>query len=122
AQQARSTLRDFQRLRANLDDLQQLRRGAVRLSSMELGVPGVMLSAVRTFTYEHPNITFEIVVAGSELQIIALAQQEFDLGLVFDPPPHPDVVVECAVSYPICAIVHPEHELANYQTLVLVDL
>ena len=122
ARQARATLRDFERLHSDMDDLQQLRRGNVRVSSMELGVPGVLMSAMHTFCHEHPNITFDIVVAGSELQIIALAQQEFDISLVFDPSPHPDVVVECAVSDPICAIVHPDHPLAVRQYLDLKDL
>src|SRR5487761_2048290 len=42
ARQAHSTLRDFDRLRSDLDDLQNLRRGVVRISSMEGAVSGLL--------------------------------------------------------------------------------
>jgi DNA-binding transcriptional LysR family regulator len=122
ASQARDTIRDFERLRSDIDDLQQLRRGTIRISSMEGAVPGVLYRAIRRFAQDHPRVSFEIVVGGSEIQIVALARNEFDLSIVFDPPPHPDVLVECAVSDAICAIVHPHHALAARPSVRLSDL
>jgi DNA-binding transcriptional LysR family regulator len=122
ADQARATLSDFERLRSGLDDLQQLRRGTIRLSSMEGAVPGVLYRAVRMFTREHPQIGFEIVVVGSEVQIVGIAHSAFDLAIVFAPPPHPDVVIECEVADPICAIMHPDHALAGRRSLRMADL
>lgn len=122
ARQARSTLRDFDRLRSDLDDLQNLRRGVVRISSMEGAVSGLLYGAVREFSREYPGITYEIVVGGSEVQLGAVAREECDLALAYNPPPHKDVVLDHEMTDPVCVILHPRHPLAGKRTLRLEEL
>jgi DNA-binding transcriptional LysR family regulator len=122
AEQARATLKSFERLRSDLDDLQQLRRGTVSISSMEGAVPTVLYPAMRAFTRDHPQISFEVVCGGTEAQLTALCRGECDVSIIFDPPPNPEVLVECAVDDPICAIIHAGHPLASRQSLSLADL
>jgi len=122
ARQALSTQRDFDRLRSDLDDLQNLRRGVVRISSMEGAVSGLVYRAMREFSGEFPGINYEVVVGGSEVQVVALAREEFDLSIAFNPPPHKDVTLEHVMSDPVCAILHPSHPLAAKRALKLADL
>lgn len=122
ATQARATLKDFERVQSDVDDLQQLRRGSIRISSMEGAVPGLLFRAMRRFSATYPGISFEVVVGGSEVQIGALVRSEVDLAIVFDPPPHPDVLVESAISDPVCAVMHPDHALAKKKAIQLRSL
>jgi DNA-binding transcriptional LysR family regulator len=122
ARQARDTLTDFERLRSDLDDLEQLRRGSVRVSSMEGAVPGILYRAIRAFSAAHPLVTFEVVMGNTDVQLNALAREECDLSIVFDPTRHPQVLVEHAVDDPVCAIVHPAHALAKRRSLGLGEL
>lgn len=122
ARQARSTLKDFERLQSDLDDLQQLQRGSVRIASSEGHVPGVLYRAIQAFNCAHPHIRFEVVAGGADAQLIALAREECDLSIVFDPSPHPEVLIEQAIDDPICAIVHPAHALAKRRSLRLGEL
>jgi len=105
-----------------VDNLQQLRRGTVRISSMEGAVPRVLFRAVRAFTREHPQITFEVTCGGTEAQITVLLRNECDLSILMDPPPNPEVLVECAISDPVCAVVHPGHRLAKRRSIRLAEL
>lgn len=122
AQQARSTLKDFERLRSDLGDLQQLRRGTIRISSTEGAVSRVIVRAVSAFTRDHPRVTFQVTCGGTEAQITALERNECDLAILLDPPPNPEVLVECAISDPICAIVYPGHRLAKRRSIRLAEL
>lgn len=122
ATQARATLKDFERLQSDLDDLQHLQRGTVRISCAEGATTSILFRAIKTFSTQFPGIAFEVVSVGSELQISALARAEFDMSIVVDPPAHPDVLVEYRADNPICAIVHPDHPLASRKVLRLIDL
>ena len=122
ARQARSTIRDFERLRSDLDDLQQLRRGNVRISCMEGTVSGLLYRAIREFARDYPGITYEIEVGGSEVQVFALAREDFDLSIAFNPAPHQEVTLEHVVRDPVCAIVHPSHPLARRRSVKLAEL
>jgi DNA-binding transcriptional LysR family regulator len=116
------TIKDFERLRGDLDDLQQLRRGHVRISSMEGAVPGLLYGAIREFEKKYPGITFEIVIGGSETQVGALVREECDLSIAFNTSPHPEIAIESSFADPVCAIVHPSHAFARRRTLRLADL
>jgi DNA-binding transcriptional LysR family regulator len=121
ARQARSTLRDLERLQSEIDDLQNLRRGLVRICSVE-GMLGLLNSAVEEFGRKYPGITFEVEVAGAVRALTALAQEKCDIAITFEPDPHKDVVEVHAYPDPIVAIMHPAHPLASRKRLTLRDL
>ena len=122
ARQARMTIKDFERLRGDLDDLQQLRRGNVRISSMEGAVPGLLFGAIWEFEKDYPGTMFEIVIGGSETQVAALVREECDISITFNIPPHPEITIESSFADPVCAIVHPNHPFARRRTLRLAEL
>lgn len=89
ARQARATVRDFERLHSEIDDLQKLRRGTVRIASVEPTVATVVYRAIAEFARTYPGITYEVKVIGGISAIAALAAEECDVAISFEPPPHP---------------------------------
>lgn len=122
ARQAHATVRDFERLQSEIDDLQQLRRGLVRISSVEATVAGLLFRTLQEFSRDYPGITYEIRVAGSVNALAALAKEECDIAITFEPQPHNDVAEIQAFRDPIVAIMPPKHPLASRAKLKLRDL
>ncbi|MBW8784624.1 MAG: LysR family transcriptional regulator [Novosphingobium sp.] len=122
AVQARSTLRDFERLRSEIDDLQNLKRGVVRIATVEAVAAGLLGQAIETFTREYPGISFEVQVIGSVLTLAALAREECDIAIAFEPDPHKDVTEVQAIDDPIVAIMHPSHPLASRERIQMREL
>lgn len=122
ARQARATLRDFDRLHSEIDDFQKLRRGSVRIFSVEATVASVVYRAIAEFAREYPGITYEVQVTGGIRAIAALAAEECDIAISFEPPPHRDVEEVQSLRDPIVAIMHPAHPLASRAKVTLRDL
>ena len=122
AQQARATVRDFDRLHSEIDDLQRLRRGSVRIFSVEATVASVVYRAMAEFAREYPGITYEVQVTGGIRAIAALAAEECDIAISFEPPPHRDVEEVQSLRDPIVAIMHPAHPLASRAKVTLREL
>src|SRR5882757_1994012 len=122
ARQAHATVRDFDRLQSEIDDLQQLRRGLVRIFSVEATVAGLLCRTVKEFGRDYPGITYAVRVAGSGKALAALAREECDIAITFEPEPHKDVAEVQAFRDPIVAIMHPTHPLASRTKLKLRDL
>jgi DNA-binding transcriptional LysR family regulator len=122
ARQARATLRDFDRLHSEIDDLQKLRRGSVRIFSVAATVASVVYRAMAEFAREYPGITYEVQVTGGIRAIAALAAEECDIAISFEPPPHRDVEEVQSLRDPIFAVMHPAHPLASRAKVTLRDL
>jgi len=122
ARQAHATVRDFERLHSEIDDLQQLRRGTVRIISVEATVNSVVYRTMTEFARAFPGITYEVQVTGGIRAIAALANEECDIAISFEPPPHRDVEEVQSLRDPIVAIMHPAHPLAARPRLSLREL
>jgi DNA-binding transcriptional LysR family regulator len=122
AAQARSTTQDFARLQAAIDDLQQLRRGVVRVASVEATVPGLLFEAIAEFRKTYPGIEYDIQVMGSVKALMSVAHEECDVGLAFEPNVHADVVEDSSFVDPIVAVMPPDHPLAERRKLSIHDL
>jgi DNA-binding transcriptional LysR family regulator len=122
ARQAHATLRDFDRLHSEIDDLQSLRRGVVKIFSVEAPVAGLLYRTVEEFGRDYPGITYEVRVMGSVKALAALAQEECDIAITFEPEPHNDVAEVQAFRDPIVAIMLPTHPLAARAKLKLREL
>jgi len=120
--QARATVRDFDRLHSEIDDLQRLRRGLVRIFSVEATVASVVYRAIAEFAREYPGITYEVQMTGGIRAIAALAAEECDIAISFEPAPHRDVEEVQSLRDPIVAIMHPAHPLASRAKVTLREL
>src|SRR3984893_6650959 len=54
-----------ERLRSEVDGLQGLRRGNVRIATVESLTTGLLADAIDKFRAHHPGVTFEIMMSGS---------------------------------------------------------
>ena len=122
ARQARATLRDFERLHSEIDDLQQLRRGTVRIVCVWAAVANLLYPAVAEFLREYPGIAFDVQVRGGASVVASLVDEECDLAIGFEPSPHLDVEWIYSLHDPIVAIMRPDHPLAARSRLTLGDL
>ena len=122
ARQAHATVRDFERLHSEIDDLQKLRRGTVRIYTVEGTVISVVYRAIAEFAREYPGITYEVQVMGGIRAMAALAAEECDIAISFEPPPHREVEEVQSLRDPIVAIMHPAHPLASRAKVTLLDL
>ena len=123
AERMRSSLRDMDLARARIDELHGLLRGCVGVASIEGVMAAWLLPAIARFRAEHPGITFEVQVAGSE-QVLRLIQDDVvDLGIALAPDEHqPDLeIVHRFVTRYVVAVA-PDHELARHRSVTLKTL
>ncbi|WP_448044302.1 LysR family transcriptional regulator [Bradyrhizobium liaoningense] len=119
---AQRTVRDIDLARSEIDEIRGLRRGRVRIHSVEGAVAGYLFSAVAEFRGKYPGVTFEVVAAGNDLVIEALVRDEADIGIGFNPSPDLNVRVVAKLRKEIVAVASPYHPFAERSELSLQDL
>jgi DNA-binding transcriptional LysR family regulator len=125
--QAGALLRDYvqeasfqaERLRSELDALQNLRRGKVRLHVIESAVPHLVPAAIADFRREHPGIAFTVVVAGSAQVLHAVREAETDIGVAFGRSAVPELLVKSRIAEPLCAVMRADHPLATLPSVTV---
>jgi DNA-binding transcriptional LysR family regulator len=118
---ARSSLRQTERVRSELDALKGLRRGTITIQSIESLVPGVLPQAILRFRARHPGITFEVTVDRTDRIITAVREGRTDIGLAFYPPVEPDLTTVFKMREPLVALMSPRHPLAGRPKVSLAD-
>ena len=118
---ARSSLRQTERVRSELDALKGLRRGTITIQSIESLVPGVLPQAIMQFRARHPGITFEVTVDRTDRIITAVREGRTDIGLAFYPPVEPDLTTVFKMREPLVALMSPRHPLAGRPKVSLAD-
>jgi DNA-binding transcriptional LysR family regulator len=117
----RRSIRELEQVGAQIEGLQRLLRGRVRLAVAE-SVTGYMLpTAIARFQAQHPNVTFHVRIDGPKGIAEALASDDADLILTHDPLERPQISVIASVHQPFCALVAPDHPLAECTSLRLRD-
>lgn len=114
--------REFVRLQALIDELKNLERGHVSLYTVEGMLGGFLPKALAEFAHQHPLITYELVVGGTEDVMRAVAEDRCDIGIAFEPQPRTAVDVVGHMSQPVLAVVPPDHPFAAKKALKLRDL
>jgi DNA-binding transcriptional LysR family regulator len=122
ARHVRGVLDDLDHARAALDELNGLRRGHVRVWSVEGMVRDFATAALAEFRTRYPAITFELTVAGTDEILAALLDDEADVGVAFNPIPHRGIAVVAQIADPLYAVVRPDHPAAAEPQLSLADL
>lgn len=95
--------------------------GTVRIATGEGFVVDLVNHVVRPLRDEFPDIRLEIDVAGTEKMTHGILRDDYDMGLVFNPPRNPDLELLAEDHAPLCALVPPGFELAQKQSCVLAD-
>ncbi len=119
---ARAILSACDRLRLDVDDLQGLRRGHVRIWGVEGMLQSLVGKAATAFHKEFPAITVEVVVASTDRILQALIDDDADIGIPFNPPPHPGIRTCHKLVDSLRVVVAATHELAGREQVRLADL
>src|SRR5262249_21664074 len=99
-----------------------LRRGLVRVATVEATVPDLLFKAIGEFRKTYPGIEYDLQVMGSIKALMAVAHEECDVGLVFEPTVHAGVIQESSFVDPVVAVMPPDHPLAGKKTLSIREV
>jgi DNA-binding transcriptional LysR family regulator len=121
AERSRSTFREFERIRALVDDLKGLRRGRIDIFCIEGLISDFLPKAIADFHRLYPQIDYRLVTAPTDRTIEAIAADECDIGITINAEPRADIKVVCSRSEKLHAIVASTHPLADKRSLSLIE-
>lgn len=104
---------DLERVRSEIEDLKGLRRGTVKIAAIEAATSSILPAAIRRFQAHYPRVQFQVTLAGTEQIIGGVVADDFDLGLILNPPPHSDLTTVFAVDQRLHAVMSRKHPLAR---------
>ncbi len=103
---------ELDKVRADIAELQGLRRGTVTLVASQALAPHVMPRAVVQFRQHHPLVEFHVRIGDHLQALAALRVFETQLALVFNLADEPDVKVLARFEQKLVATMHRTHPLA----------
>lgn len=112
----------IERLYSEIDELRGLRRGRVRLASMESAVPSVLCNAIDAFRIKHPNIAFSVDILTSDKVLDTVREGDVDIGLTFGGEFNDDIQVVYNAKEPLLATMTPDHPLAKHKSISIQEL
>jgi DNA-binding transcriptional LysR family regulator len=118
---ARSVLLDRERMRTEIDELKGLKRGHIRITSIDGVVSGPLSHAVSSFRGLFPGITFQLTSTGAELVTRAIREGDADVGLAYAAYPDSEVEIVLRIADPLFVIVAPDHPLATLPSVLFRD-
>lgn len=121
AQYAREALLDQERISSEIDDLKGLRRGHVRVCSVEGVVANGLTNAVATFRERFSGVSISLDITGTESVIAAVRNGEVDIGVAFTSSPDPDVLQTLRLKDPLFAIMSAGYPASKHRRLSLSD-
>jgi DNA-binding transcriptional LysR family regulator len=113
ARYARSMSLETDRVRSEIEDLRGIKRGLVKVHSVEGVIADVMTSAIARFQEMHPGVRFRLTACGTDDVITAVREGVTDIGVSFNAQPDADVHFVRRIPDPLVAIVHHGHVLAS---------
>ncbi len=119
ARYVRGALLDQGRVNAEIDDLRGLRRGHIRIHSVEGVVASPLAMALMEFRAKYGGVTVRLTVSGTKDIMRAVSDGETDIGVAFTSDPDPWVRYEARLHHPLCAVLRPDHPLASKARLSL---
>lgn len=118
----RDALNDIERMRSELDALQNLHRGHVSILSVEGYASDFLAPAIAQFQDNYPNITFSLRITGASAVVSGIGSGEADIGLVFNLQPTEELHSVLHLHVPLLAVMAPGHPLAARNSLTLSQL
>ena len=121
-QHARGLLDHHAQAVSALDDLRGLRRGHVRVWSVEGMVKDFTCPVLARFQSAHPEVSADLVVASSDRIIDALMEDDADVGIAFNPREQRGIHELERSADPLLAVMSPRHPAARAARLSLYEL
>ena len=112
AQTAARILAELERAASELDEIEAVTRGHVRVHISEVLVDDYLLPEIDALTAENPLITVEVLIASAEQARDAILNNNTDFATLFGLRNHHEIEVVTKIVYPLIAVVAPTHRLA----------
>jgi DNA-binding transcriptional LysR family regulator len=118
----RDVLNGVERMRSELDALQNLHRGHVSMLSVEGYASDFLAPSIAQFQDRYPNITFSLHITSASAVTAGISGGEADIGLVFSLEPTEEMHSVLHLHVPLLAVMAPTHPLARKKSLTLSQL
>jgi DNA-binding transcriptional LysR family regulator len=118
---ARRWRTDERRAAAELQQLQGINQGNVRIIAMDSHVNGFLPQFIERLAVEHPRISLEVEIASPDDALTELLAGNAALAAVFNLSPRRDVHILWSAELPFGCVVAPGHDLARAETTSLQE-
>jgi DNA-binding transcriptional LysR family regulator len=109
-------------VRAKVQEFGPVRRGQVRVATVEGMLANFLSNFVVDLAGDHPGISISITVIGSRGVAEMVGNSNVDLGLVFGRAPRRDLIELARMRQSLCLIVSPRHPFATKESCTVKDL
>jgi DNA-binding transcriptional LysR family regulator len=116
---AQGVLSEGDNTQLEIDALKGMRRGHVRIWSIEGMVAGPLFDAVFAFRSRFPKITFNVISTDTRSVMEAVRDSEADIGIAFQSSPVIGVKIASRIPNPLHAICTRSHEIAKRKSISL---
>lgn len=113
--------RDFEQTTSELDALKGLKRGIVRIASVESVATELLSDLAASFGLSYPDIQLRITVTHSDKIARLVTDSDVDIGFTFDPPDDDLLAINYSRSFQIGAVAMQDHPLAQQETCSFAD-
>jgi DNA-binding transcriptional LysR family regulator len=119
---AQSVLSEGDNTQLEIDALKGLKRGHLRICSIEGIVPGPLFDAVRSFRSRFPDITYNVRAMGTHSVMQAVRDGEADIGIAFQALPVAGAHIVRRIPNPLHMICSRQHPLARSEQVTLREI
>ena len=119
---ARTILDSVQTAHSAIDELQGMKRGHVRVWTVEGAMDDFVYPALAEFSAAHPSVSFDIMVASSEQLVQRLIDDEADVIVAFNPSLHRSVLSLAEIADALVLAVHPGDAVAQRQSVRIAEI
>ncbi|MBU2954790.1 LysR family transcriptional regulator [Marinobacter sp. F3R08] len=118
---ARSQMAETERMRSEIEALNGLRRGEVRLAVIEAASADFLPRLIADFQCRYPKVAFRTTVCGREEVMQRVLNFEADLGLALNPPAEAKFRPLMVVEQRVRALVAADHPLTQQESVRVLD-
>lgn len=117
----RATSREHEETLDYLSALRGLKRGRVRVATVESISVSILPDVLEDFAKAYPGLQVSVTVAGSDTVTELVRDHTADIGFTFNPTALEGLEVELTRDMPLGAIMSPSHPLAKAKKLSLIE-
>ncbi|MEN9886086.1 MAG: hypothetical protein RL758_664 [Pseudomonadota bacterium] len=114
--------RGLDALLQRIEDIDELRHGAVRIASIEGATNSFLPDAMARFSASFPGIKFEVVVCGSNDVAHRVSRGDSEIGLAFNCPSREDVILRSRIPQPLTLVARPGHPILQGEPITFAQL
>ncbi|MDE4193205.1 LysR family transcriptional regulator [Phaeobacter gallaeciensis] len=115
----RHTAREVELAQAEMNALHGLVTGTIRFAAIEGVLTSWLIPAMAAFRAQHPGVTFEGQILGSQAAYDLVMVDRLDFGVVVYTDEWPGIEIRKRYDTPLLAAMHPDHPLAGHPAISL---